>query len=129
MHNQFIQASDILKQMKFIKSCNNIHCDDVIKCVFDLNNADIDVYNKLKKFGEMRADELAKKINKDRSTVYRSLQKLTCCNLCIKETKNIDKGGCYHIYRCSDISEAKKELGECIDKWYHQMKNTLKEIE
>ena len=115
--------------MKFIKSYNNICCDDVIKCVFDLNNLDIDVYNKLKKFGEMRADELAKKIDKDRSTVYRSLQKLTCCNLCLKETKNINKGGYYHIYRCNDISEAKKELGECIDKWHHQMKNTLKQFD
>jgi predicted transcriptional regulator len=115
--------------MKFIKPNNNICCDDVLKCVFDLNNLDIDVYNKLKNFGEMRADELAKKINKDRSTVYRSLKKLTCCNLCLKEAKNIRKGGYYHIYRCNEISEAKKELEECIDKWYKQMKNTLKEIE
>ena len=115
--------------MKFIKSYNNICCDDVIKCVFDLNNLDIDVYNKLKKLGEIRADELAKKIDKDRSTVYRSLQKLTCCNLCIKETKNISKGGSYHIYKCNDVNKAKKELEECIDKWYQQMKNTLKEIE
>jgi len=121
--------NDISIQMKFIRSSNKICCDDVIKCVFDLNNLDIDVYNKLKKFGEMRADELAKKIEKDRSTVYRSLQRLTCCNLCLKETKNIDKGGYYHKYKCNDINEAKKELEKCIDKWYHQMKNTLKQFD
>jgi predicted transcriptional regulator len=115
--------------MKFIKPYENICCNDVLKCVFDLNNLDIDVYNKLKKFGEMRADELAKKINKDRSTIYRSLQKLTCCNLCLKVTKNIRKGGYYHIYRCNELGEAKKDLEECIDKWYEQMKNTVKEIE
>lgn len=115
--------------MKFIKSYNNICCDDITRCVFDLNNLDMEVYNKLKKFGEMRADELAKKIGKDRSTVYRSLQKLTCCNLCSKETKNISKGGYYHIYRCNDIRDAKKELEKCIDEWYHQMKNTVKGFE
>ena len=115
--------------MKFIKSCNELCCDDVIKCVFDLNNLDIDVYNQLKKFGEIRADELAKKINKDRSTVYRSLQRLICCNLCLKKTKNIDKGGYYHIYRCNEISKAKKELEECIDKWHHHMKKTLKQFD
>ena len=114
--------------MKFIKTYQNISCDDVTKCVFDLNNLDINVYNKLKRYGEMRADELAKKIDKDRSTVYRSLQKLTCCNLCLKETKNISKGGYYHIYRCKDISEAKKELENCIDKWYYQMKKTIKNL-
>ena len=115
--------------MKFIKSFDNICCDDILKCVFDLNILDIDVYNQLKKSGEIRADKLAKKINKDRSTVYRSLQKLICCNLCLKEKKNIIKGGYYHIYRCNKSSEAKKELEECIDNWYHQMKNTIKQLD
>jgi len=46
-----------------------------------------------------------------------------------KRNKNIRKGGYYHIYRCNELGEAKKELEECIDKWYQQMKNTLKEIE
>ena len=114
--------------MRFTKSYNNISYNDVLQCVFDLNNLDIEVYNILKKNGEMRANQLAERINKDRSTVYRSLQKLKCCNLCSKETKNISKGGYYHVYRCNELITAKKDLEECIDKWYQQMKNTLKEI-
>jgi predicted transcriptional regulator len=112
-----------------MESYNNLCCDDVLKCVFDLNNLDTVVYNSLKNYGEMRADELAEKIKKDRSTIYRSLQKLTCCNLCLKETKKITKGGYYHTYKCNKISEAKKELENCIDHWYYQMKNTLKKFD
>lgn len=115
--------------MRFIKSYNNLCCNDLLKCVFDLNNLDIDVYDKLKKFGEMRADELADKIKKDRSTVYRSLQKLICFNLCIKETRNIKKGGYYHVYRCNDVAEAKKELEDCINNWYYHMKSILKQFD
>jgi len=115
--------------MKFIQPNNPIYCEDVIKCVFDLNNLDITVYKKLRKTGVKRADDLAKKIGKDRSTIYRSLQKLTCCGICTKQTKNIDKGGYYHTYKCNDIKETKQKLENCIDNWYKQMKQTIKNLE
>jgi predicted transcriptional regulator len=115
--------------MKFINSKNNINCSNVIQCIFDLNKLDVKVYKTLKEIGEIRADELAKKLVKDRSTVYRSLQKLTCCRLCIKETRNIDKGGYYHTYKCNDISKTKREIERHIDSWYKKMKNTVKALE
>lgn len=77
--------------MKFIKSEDVICCNDLIKCVFDLNELDLKVYKKLKKKGESRAEILAKHLKRERSTVYRSLQKLTCCGLCIKNNKNYQK--------------------------------------
>jgi predicted transcriptional regulator len=116
--------------MKFIISKNNLSCDNIIQCIFDLNKLDLKVYKTLKEeIGEIRADELAKKLVKDRSTVYRSLQKLTCCRLCIKETRTIDKGGYYHTYTCSDLSKIKKEIERHIDSWYKKMKNTVKDLE
>lgn len=104
-------------------------CEDVIKCVFELNESDIQTYKKLKKIGKTRADDLAKKIGKDRSTIYRSLQKLTCCGICSKQTKIIDKGGYYHTYQCNDIGETKQRLEKHIDNWYKQMKQTIKNLE
>ena len=115
--------------MKSIKLNNNINCDNVIQCIFELNNLDIKVYKTLKQTGVTRADELAKKLKKDRSNVYRSLQKLTCCKLCTKEQRNIENGGYYHIYRSYDTTKIKKELEDKIDNWHNKMKNTLKELE
>ena len=115
--------------MKFINFKNNINCDHVIHCMFDLNKLDIKVYKTLKKIGEARVDELAKKLVKDRSTIYRSLQKLTCCRLCKKQTRNIDKGGYYHTYKCVDISKTKKEIERQIENWYKKMKTTVKDLE
>jgi len=104
-------------------------CEDVIKCVFELNESDIQIYKKLKENGKTRADKLAKKIGKDRSTVYRSLQKLTCCGICSKQTKIIEKGGYYHTYQCNDIKETKQRLEKQINDWYKQMKKTLNHLE
>jgi predicted transcriptional regulator len=83
----------------------------------------------LKQHGQTRADDLARKMNKERSTVYRSLQKLTCCGLCLKKTKKIESGGYYHLYSCIAHKEIKKEMESCIDEWYKQMKNVLKNFE
>ena len=115
--------------MKFIQSNQNICCDDVIQCIFNLNTLDLKVYKKLKQTGENRADKLAKQLNKERSTVYRSLKKLTCTGLCIKKTKTIKKGGYYHVYTCDDLKKTKEKLENCIDEWYKKMNNTIKELE
>jgi len=112
--------------MKFINLSKTMCCDDIIRCVFDFNDLDLNVYKKLKEEGESRADDLAQKLKKERSTVYRSLQKLTSCGLCIKKTNKITTGGYYHTYSGIDIKLAKKKVESCIDDWYRSMKETIK---
>jgi predicted transcriptional regulator len=114
--------------MKFIQLDQKICCNDVIQCIFDLNELDISVYNILKKVGSSRATSLADKLKKERSTVYRSLQKLTCAGLCNKKTMTISKGGYYHIYECVNTKKTKEKIEKCIDIWYNKMKKTIKEL-
>ena len=115
--------------MKFIQPDKNICCKDILQSLFQLNNLDFEVYNKLRDMRESRADVLAKIMNKERSTIYRSLQKLTSCKLCIKKTRTIDTGGYYHIYSCNELIKIKDEIDNCIDKWYSTVKVTLKKFE
>ena len=115
--------------MKFIRSYENICCKDVLQSIFELNKLDFNVYKKLKKLGEIRADSLAKKMDRERSTIYRSLQKLTSCGLCTKKTQTIGTGGYYHTYLCNDPKKVRKETESCIDEWYKYMKKTLKDFE
>ena len=115
--------------MKVIREFENISCTDVLQCIFELNRLDSSIYKMLKEHGETRADDLAHKMKKERSTVYRSLQKLTSCGLCKKKTKTIESGGYYHLYSCNDSKQVRKEMESCIDEWYKQMKNTLKNFE
>ena len=108
--------------MKFLSLNQNICCDDVIQCIFNLNNQDLNVYKALKKNNELRADELAKQLKKERSTVYRSLQKLTCAGLISKKTKNLVKGGYYHTYHFNSNFKTKEKLENRIDEWYKKNK-------
>jgi predicted transcriptional regulator len=102
-----------------------VKCDEAIKCVFDLNTLDIRVYKKLKLIGPSRANELAKQLNRERSTIYRSLQKLTKANICKKSTKTLPQGGYYHVYQCCSIEKIQKEAKNCLDAWYSELKKTL----
>lgn len=114
--------------MKYIKPDQKVCCNDIIQCIFDLNELDTRVYKELQKTKDVRPQSLAKKLNKERSTVYRSLQKLTCAGLCTKKTKTIDSGGYYHTYACKKNTEIQKQLERCIDDWYKKMKTTIKEL-
>ena len=115
--------------MKFIQpNQKNICCDDIIQCIYELNTLDINIYNKLKTQKEARPQILAKQINKERSTVYRSLQKLTCAGLIDKNTKTLSQGGQYHTYSIKNSKETRKQLSEYIDNWYKKMKNTIDDL-
>ena len=115
--------------MKFIRDYEKICCNDVLQSVFELNALDLEIYKILKETGESRIDVLAKKIDRERSTTYRSLQKLISCSLCTKTTKTIETGGYYHAYSCNDTELVKEKIESCIDGWYKKMKKILLDFE
>ena len=115
--------------MRFIDPSKNISCDDIICCIFDFNTLDIEVYKKLKEKGESKTQDLADILKKERSTVYRSLQKLTKCGLCIKKTNKINTGGHYHTYKSINPNLVKSKIESCINDWYILMMNNLKLFE
>ncbi len=112
-----------------IKSDENICCKDVLRSIFEINDLDLHVYKTLKKIGEMRADEVANIVKKERSTTYRSLQKLAKMGFCIKKTNKIKSGGYYHTYKCIEPKKIKKEIESCLDQWYFSMKNALERFD
>ncbi|RLF34883.1 MAG: TrmB family transcriptional regulator, partial [Thermoplasmata archaeon] len=104
-------------------------CQDILECVFHLNRLDLEVYRKLNEIKKARVGTLAKTLGKERSTVYRSLQRLVACGLCSKKTMTIKTGGYYHVYFCSDLKKVKNRIEDCIDEWYRYMKQNIRDFE
>lgn len=72
----------------------------------------------------MTLEELTQELDRDKSTVLRSLQKLVALGICIKETKTIKEGGLYHIYSAIDIDSFKLETEKRIkelEKSFHRI--------
>jgi len=100
-------------------------CHDLVQCAFSLGDFEVEVYENLLESGQVRADELAAHIGKDRSTVYRALQKLMACGMVYRETKSIERGGYYHVYRAISREKLKQKLEVCVKDWYERMQEVL----
>ena len=112
------------------KSFTNIcSCQDIVQCAFNLNSFEVAVYKTVARSGPIRADDLAEKIGKDRSTVYRALQKLMSCGMCFRETKNLEKGGYYHVYGAIPWNVLKKRLEQCVQDWHTKMLEIMAEFD
>ncbi len=110
--------------MKRTVTQENIECSDVLHYILDLNELDMEVYRYLA--ADMkRADELAGKIGKDRSTIHRSLQKLITCGLCRRERHLLEGGGHYYVYTAIQMNIVKETIKSCIDDWYKRMNDAL----
>ena len=114
--------------MKFFKPYETMDCEDLMKCAFNLNDLDIKVYKALVKTGETRVEKLSDMLNREKSTIYRSLQKLVSCGICIKKSNNIESGGYFYTYIPLPKDEVKKKLEECIENWYKCLKEKIKEF-
>ncbi|MBI0583390.1 MAG: helix-turn-helix domain-containing protein [Methanomassiliicoccus sp.] len=100
-------------------------CRDIIQCAYNLNDLEVEVFRAASRQGPWRADELADQMGKERSTVYRALQKLISCGMCVRETRSMEKGGYYHVYSAIPHDVLRGRLELCVEEWSKRMKDVL----
>jgi predicted transcriptional regulator len=100
-------------------------CRDIVQCAFSLSDFEVDVYKAALAHGPLRADDLADLMGKDRSTVYRALQRLMSCGMCHRETRSLEKGGYYHVYSALGREELKAKLEHCVEEWNSRIRSAL----
>ena len=100
-------------------------CKELLHCISNLNKSDIQIYHLLKEFGPSTVEKLAERIHKNRSTVYRSLQRLMFSGICEKMPQSLKSGGYVHLYNCSDLTAIKNSIKSCVDVWFDNLENLL----
>jgi len=104
-------------------------CQDVVSSVFGMGSLEMKIYRMLVKDGGMRADTVGQRIDKDRSTAYRALEKLVASGLCVKEKHHLEEGGYYHMYDPMPLGEVKERARKCIEMWYKGAISRLDELD
>ncbi len=89
-------------------------CTDLLTCLYNLKPADIEVLQTVAQNEAATLDEIATKVQKDRSSVHRCLSKLVSINLVNKQTKSLKGGGYCHTYRMLDTGLIKKHARERV---------------
>jgi predicted transcriptional regulator len=87
----------------------NASCNELLCSIYNLNPVDLDIYYQLAGGKSASLDELARSVERDRSTVHRSLQKLVGTGLCYKEVRGLKDGGYYHVYSAMELSKVRDQ--------------------
>ncbi|RLI83314.1 TrmB family transcriptional regulator [Archaeoglobales archaeon] len=115
--------------MKSIKEVIiRLNCDNVLECFYGLNEADIQVFNVLRRLNSARIDVLSRELGKGENSIYKSLQKMMVAGLVTREKKILDDGGYYYLYSVENTEKIASEMNSLLDRWYYRMKKVIQEF-
>ncbi len=107
-------------------ACKKFDLEEVIKCSLGLSKAEFRLLKFMveheKKF---TTDELAKKLNLDKSTIQRSVKKLHEKNILTRSQINQSAGGYVFLYRVKDKTNIRKIVTDTIDNWVSVFKKKI----
>ena len=105
-------------------------CEGLLECFHGLKHLDRACYRALVDSSEpLTVDEVAEVVDRERSTAYRSVQRLVSAGLIQKEQINYEDGGYYHVYRPTDPSEIVDDMQRLLNDWYAKLGRLIDEFE
>jgi predicted transcriptional regulator len=103
---------------------------DLFTYLYDLAPLELDLLLILNRINKpLTLDEISQKADRDRTTVFRSLQKLVKAGICNKEIKTMKDGGYYHVYSPIEIETFKLETQKRVDELKEGLDRILKKFE
>jgi len=98
--------------------------------LYDLSPLELDLlFIMIKEAKPLTLEELSNKADRDKSTIFRSVQKLVSAGICIKETKTIREGGYYHVYSAVDMETFKAETQARVNDLQKSLDRLMKKFE
>jgi len=108
----------------------DMECEGLLECVHGLKKLDRDCYRVLIDAQDaLTVDDVSEHVDRERSTTYRSVQRLMQAGLVQKEQVNYDDGGYCHVYRPVAVDEVADEMRRTLNDWYAKMGQLIQEFE
>jgi predicted transcriptional regulator len=100
----------------------DMECEGLLECFHGLTDLDRDCFQVVvESDAPQTIDEIADEVDRERSTVYRSLQRLRQAGFVQKEQVNYEQGGYYHVFQPSDPDVVADEMQRMLNDWYAKM--------
>ena len=108
----------------------DMQCEGLLECFHGLKQLDKECFRALVTADEpMTVDEIADAVDRERSTAYRSVQRLLQTGFIQKDQVNYDQGGYYHVYFPTDPSKIADGMQRMLNDWYAKMGQLIQEFE
>jgi predicted transcriptional regulator len=107
----------------------DMECEGLLECLHGLKDLDRECFSTLAASEEpLTVDEISERVERERSTAYRSIQRLLETGLVEKEQVNYDQGGYYHVYYPTDPDAVADEMQRLLNDWYAQIGQLIGEF-
>ena len=107
----------------------DMQCEGLLECIHGLKELDKEIFRILTERSEpLTVDEIAEVVDRERSTAYRSIQRLVQSGFVQKEQVNYDQGGYYHVFRPTDADEIADDMQRMLNDWYAKMGQLIGEF-
>ncbi|MFC7020602.1 MULTISPECIES: helix-turn-helix domain-containing protein [Haloarcula] len=105
-------------------------CEGLLECFHGLSQLDTECFQALVEAEEpLTVDDIAESVERERSTAYRSVQRLLQAGFIRKEQRNYEHGGYCHVYTPTDPSEIADQMQRVLNDWYAKMGQLIQEFE
>ncbi|MFB6252056.1 MAG: helix-turn-helix domain-containing protein [Halobellus sp.] len=108
----------------------DMECEGLLECFHGLKQLDKQCFQVLVRAEEpLTVDEIADIVGRERSTAYRSIQRLLQAGFIQKEQVNYEQGGYYHVYSPTDAERISDNMQRMLNDWYAKMGQLIQEFE
>ena len=108
----------------------DMECEGLLECFHGLKELDKQCFQALVETGEpLTVDEIAEAVDRERSTAYRSVQRLLQTGFIEKNQINYDQGGYYHVYSPTNPGQIADDMQRLLNDWYAKMGQLIQEFE
>jgi len=108
---------------------SDMECEGLLECIHGLKQLDRQCFQAMVDAEEpLTVDDLADRLDRERSTAYRSVQRLLQSGFIQKEQVNYEQGGYYHVYKPTDPDEVADDMQRLLNDWYAKMGQLIQEF-
>lgn len=105
-------------------------CEGLLECLHGHTQLDTECYRVLVESDDpLTIDDVAEQVDRERSTAYRSIQRLLQSGFIQKEQVNYDKGGYYHVYFSIPPARIARDMQRTVNDWYAKMDRLIQVFE
>jgi predicted transcriptional regulator len=106
-----------------------MECEGLLECFYGLTELDRRVFGRLVESTEpLTVDEIAATVDRERSTAYRSVERLRDAGLLEKEQVSYETGSYCHVYQPAPADTVAGQLQRELNDWYAQMGRLIEEF-
>ncbi len=108
--------------------CKTIDVDDLIKCSFDIGKTEMSIMSLLMQENGMTSQEISSRLEKDITTVQKSLKVLSEKGLVVRQQENLGNGGYKFIYSAVPSDRIKSMIMKNLDNFKEKVLESVERI-